>query len=124
MPQDMTTVYRAADIAEADMVAAFLEQHGIIAYVKDRLAAGTLQVPAIVAPRGIEVCVAPGEAADRAAALLHEHFDELAAAQRDDSGPAVEAVCEECGRTSAYPSKQRGTVQICPNCRAHVDVPE
>jgi hypothetical protein len=124
MPEDMTTVYRAADIGEADIVVAFLDRHGIIAHVKDRLAVGTLQVPAIVAPRGIEVCVAPGEAAERAAALLHEHFDELAAARSEDSGGTVEAVCEECGRTASYPSKQRGTVQNCPHCRAHVDVPE
>ena len=124
MPRDMTTVYRAADIAEADLVVAFLERNGIIAHVKDRLAAGTLQVPTIVAPQGIEVCVAPGETADQATALLHEYFDEIVAAQSDDSAGTVEAVCEECGGTGSFPFKQRGTVQICPHCRAHVDVPE
>lgn len=124
MSQDMETVYRAGDIHEADLVVAFLERNGIIAHVKDRTISGTLPVDAIVAPHGIEVCTAPGEAAERATELLREHFDEISAQDEADAGRTVDALCEECGRSSTFPYKQRGTVQICPHCRAHVDVPE
>ncbi|TWT43239.1 hypothetical protein [Botrimarina hoheduenensis] len=36
----------------------------------------------------------------------------------------VEALCEECGKSSTYPSKFSGTVQECRHCRANLDVGE
>ena len=122
VPTDMVTVYRAADIAEADIVAAFLESHGIVAHVKDRLSAGTLQTQIAVAPAGIEVCVAGGEAAEQATALMRDHYrkpETMAGA-----GGTVEATCEDCGKTSTFPATSRGRVETCPHCRGYVDVPE
>ncbi len=41
---------------------------------------------------------------------------------RGSMGP-VDAICEECGVNTKYPSHTRGTVQTCPQCFAYVDVP-
>ena len=123
MPRDMICVYRAADVAEADIVAAWLEEQGITVHVKDRHA--TSQAPLTVAPRGIEVCVVDSAQADRAKELLREHADELALKKMSEAdGPDIQTVCEECGKTSRFPFAQRGRVQTCPNCGRYLDVPE
>jgi hypothetical protein len=35
----------------------------------------------------------------------------------------IEALCEECGRSSVFSREQGETVQECPFCRKHMDVP-
>ena len=125
MPRDMICVYRAANLEEADIVAAWLADHGVTVHVKDRYAAGTMQTPLIVAPKGIEVCVVDPAHVERAQALVREHLEHRK--EKTDeaaSGRTIEAVCEECGKTSRFPFEQRGTVQSCPHCRQYVDVPE
>jgi hypothetical protein len=118
-------VYYASDLAEADIVAAWLEDQGVQAHVKNRYTAGTLQTPLLVAPKGIEVCVVNPADLPRAKALISDHLVE-----RDQDkisagvlGP-VDATCEECGRTSRFPAEQRGAVQNCPQCGEYVDVPQ
>jgi hypothetical protein len=118
----MKTVYRAQTLGEADIIVAWLDGQGISAMVKDRAVAGTINVPILFTSRGIEVCVPDPDQAARAAAALKDHYRKQAEAE--DSGRTVEAVCEECGKTSSFPLSQRGLVQICPHCEAHLDVPE
>jgi hypothetical protein len=36
----------------------------------------------------------------------------------------VEAVCEECGKSSTWPASQMGTTQDCPHCAAYMDIPD
>ena len=45
-------------------------------------------------------------------------------AERDelDNGPAIEVVCDECGKQSTFPARQKGRVERCQHCRAYVDV--
>lgn len=119
MSQDLICVHRARDIGEADIIVAWLEERGIAAMVKDRYAAGTLQVPQVVAPRGIEVCVLDAQQAEPAHALLAEHAAEHAVPK----GAPVNATCEECGATTQFAAAQSGSVQSCPHCRAYLDVP-
>ena len=119
-------VYRAASIGEADLVVNWLGERDIAALVKDAHAAVTMQVPGIVAPAGIEVCVIEPDDADRARALLRDHFDLLD--DRDDAseshGEPVVADCEDCGESATFPYVQRGSVQLCPHCGAYIDVPD
>lgn len=42
--------------------------------------------------------------------------------QQQKNAPPIEAVCEECERTSMFPATQDGTTQTCPHCHAHMDV--
>lgn len=122
MPSDMKTVYRARNVEEADIIVAWLEEQGVAALVKDRTVAGTLDIPVLFSPHGIEICVPEPAQAERAAELLKEHYRERGEA--DDTGPAVEVVCEKCGQTSSFPSSRRGMVQTCPHCNAYIDVPD
>ena len=124
MPRDMICVYRAADVGEADIVAAWLAEKGITVHVKDRFAAGTMQTPLIVAPKGIEICVVDPEVAEQARALVREHVEHRREKTDEAAGGTIEAVCEECGNVSRFSFKQRGTVQTCPHCRQYIDVPE
>ena len=124
MSQDLPVIYRAADIAEAEMVVSWLAQRGIAADVKDRFAAATLQVPLIVAPQGIEVFVLSADEADQARRELREHFDEAAGNDAAQTADPVETQCEECGQTSSFPGSARGKVETCPHCGEYVDVLE
>ncbi len=112
---DMNTVYRAADIEEADIIVAWLEERGITAQVK-----GSLEIPVVYNPGDIEVCVADPDEAKQAIALLRDHYQHEAPV---DAGGTIEAMCEECGQASTFPSDQRGTVQNCPHCGEYLDVP-
>ena len=125
MPRDMICVYRAADLGEADIVAAWLADQGINAHVTNRNPAMNLYVPSAVSPKGIEVCVVDPAQADRAKELLRKHAGESAVKKlHDAAGPDIEAACEECGKTSRFPFAHRGSVQACPHCRQYVDVPQ
>lgn len=124
MTQDIVTIHRAATIGEADVIAAWLENEGIPAFVRNELSVVTLHVPVIAAPKGVEICVAP-EDADEARRLLAARATE--AATRDAalaSAPPIEAVCEQCGTTWIFPATAAGSVQTCEQCRAYLDVPE
>ena len=117
----MKTVYCAATLEEADIIVAWLDEQGIAALVKDRTTAGTLAIPVLYTPRGIEVCVPDDRQAARAASLLQDHHQ-----KQVDSGSSVatiEATCEECGEISSYSIAQRELVQSCPHCGAYLDVP-
>lgn len=123
MIRDMVCVYRAADVGEADIVAAWLDDQGINVHVKDRHAGS--QAPLTVAPRGIEVCVIDPAQVVRAEALVRQHLEYREQKTNEPAmGRTIEAVCEECGKCSQFPFEQRGTVQTCPHCRQYLDVPE
>ena len=122
MSRDLPCVYRAADIGEANIVVAWLGERDISALVKDEFAVGTMETSLIAAPQGIEVCVGNTEDAQRAVALLNDQFEAVRSAKAGISAP-VQATCEECGRVATLPPQQAGSVQTCPHCNAHVDVP-
>ncbi len=118
----MHCVYRALDFGEADIVAAWLEDHGIPVYVKDRLSAG-IYGPLAVAPRGVQVCVVDAETAERAKVLLAER---KAATPADpdaaDNWNDIEVLCPDCRGVAHFPVADAGSVQSCPHCGAFVDV--
>jgi len=120
----MICVYRAADLGEADIVAAWLADHGINAQVTNRNPAMNLYVPSVVSPKGIELCVVDPAQAERAEALIREHLEQRKE-KTDEPAPSrtIDAVCEECGKASRFPFAQRGSVQTCPHCGQYLDVP-
>ena len=125
MQRDLTCVYRAVDVAEADIVAAWLDDQGITAHVTNRNPAMNLYVPSVVSPKGIEVCVVDPAQAERARVLVLEHLEHRKEKTDEPAmGRTIESVCEECGKASRFPFEQRGTVQTCPHCRQYLDVPE
>ena len=94
MPRDTNCVFRAASVGQADVVVIRLEEHGIEAFVRDRLTADTLPTSLIVAPQGIEVCVSDASQAVDAIALLRDHFARLKQPSRAD--PADRSIQVTC----------------------------
>ena len=123
--EDMICVYTAANVTEADIVAAWLEQQSIKVHIKDRFVAEALGLPQLFTPGGIAVCVVdPGEA-ERAKALLGDHLHDLRhEGPTAPSGELIEVTCEECRKTTSFPFEQRERVETCPHCGNTIDVPK
>ncbi len=119
-------VYNAATNVEAHVVAMFLVEGGVEAFATEDLSLvglwmfGTL--PEIHKP---QVWVSAVDQ-ERAAHLLQDYerqaAERMQTAQEDASLEPIEVVCEECGQSASFPAEQRGSVQYCPHCAAHLDV--
>jgi hypothetical protein len=118
--RDPKCVFVADTIFQADIVAAWLDGHGIRAEVMNREMMSGLVSSATSGLTGVEVWVLDTEQAAEAIRLLGDRAVELATMK--PSGPPLEVECEECGEISAFPAQERGTVQTCPHCRAYIDV--
>lgn len=119
-------VYNAATNVEAHVVAMFLTEGGVEAFATEDLSLvglwmfGTL--PEIHKP---QVWVSAADQ-KRAAQLLQDYERQAAeralVTQDGASTTPIEVVCEECGQTSSFPAEQRGSIQYCRQCAAHLDV--
>ena len=120
---DPVKIYAAKSNPDAQMVCRLLQAQGVEAFAGEDVSplgcwiGGTL-------PGVFDAAVFVGRAdADRAYELIREH-ERREARRSSDQDEEIEATCEECGATSAFPAAQRGTVQNCPRCRAFMDVGE
>ncbi|MCE9548008.1 MAG: DUF2007 domain-containing protein [Planctomycetia bacterium] len=129
--RDPRCVYVANNPGEADIIVIWLDKHEIPAWVTNQNTLGGL--PGLtsfsktgISPRGIEVWVVDPEKAPAARTLLAEHARELAATQhfRQNLPDSLLAQCDDCGRSTPFEARFAGTVQNCPHCKAHIDVPE
>lgn len=128
--RDPKCVHIADSLNEAEAAVLFLKGHGLPAQVMNPATLGgllglTWMSRTGVSSTGLEVWVA--DPANVAPAL--QKLQEFAAdqtkkvADKEAKGP-VEAVCEECGKTSTFPAAQRDSTQDCPHCGEYMDVPE
>jgi hypothetical protein len=120
LQRDPKCVFVASNFGQAAIVAGWLEEHGIPADVMNGELVGGLGVPLLAGATGVEVRVVDAAQAPEAILLLGEHAVELLFNKQ--TGPPLEVLCEECGQTSTFPGQQRGSVQNCPHCNAHLDV--
>src|SRR5258707_7287913 len=127
MHRDSKCVYVANSPGEADIVAVWLEEQGFPTRVMNMstlggLAGLTPYSPLGISPDGIEVWVLDESRAPQAKQLLEEHSETLAKqAAAAQQGPPLGGCCEECGKSSEFPAKDRGTVKECPHCGAYLD---
>jgi len=125
MSGEMVCVHHAATVSEADIVASWLEEQGVRAFVKNRITAETLPIDVHVTGRGIEVCVSDDETAERAKQLLADHKRQIDA----EHAPPVDdllfdVTCGECNATISFPLSAAGTTGSCPHCGGYVDIPK
>jgi hypothetical protein len=118
--RDPKCVFVAGHVGQADIVAGWLQGHGIPAEVMSRETTGGLGYPLSASTAGVEVWVLDPAQTAEAIRLLGEHALDLRIQKPD--GPPVEVVCEECGKTGAFPAEERGSVQTCPYCGTYLDV--
>jgi hypothetical protein len=126
---DPRCVFVAPSASQADVVVNMLGHAGIAAQVMDRTTLGgfvgmTVWSSNGISSRGLEVWVINENDLSQARTILGEFEAQQRIAQQEklSLGP-VEAVCEECGKSSTFPAAKRGTVQDCPHCAAYLDVP-
>jgi len=119
MTTDPICVRRTNTIEEADIIVAWLEEHGIEASVIDRDNPGVFAF-GVTDPEGVAICVADEATAETAKRLLEEH-DREHLQQQCSCASEVELHCEECGHDFRVPGEQADGVVECPQCRAHVD---
>ena len=128
--RDQRCVYVVDNLADGGLVIALLGEEGIEAEIINSATLGGLEGVASLAPRagikGMEVWVHDLSKVQRATQLLEERFEQVRArrAQREARTGTIDAVCEECGKSSTFPASQAGTVQDCPHCQRYMDVPD
>ncbi len=123
MPGDPVCIRKVNSVEEAEIIAAWLEERGVEATVVDSSNPGVMAF-GVTDLEGVAIYVADVETADRAKSLLAEHDEEHAAVTVTGSGvETMDVTCPECGRVGSFPVELRGTVQECPTCGTHIDVP-
>ena len=127
--RDPKCVYVTDSMGIADVVANWLAHQGLPAKVMNQATLGGLLGLTVfssygVSSHGIEVWVEREEDADRTRELVksYDGFRDESADAKVAMGP-VEGTCEECGHQSTFPGEQRGSIQECPACQEHMDVP-
>ena len=116
-------VYNAVSDLDAHLVCDMLKAGGVDAYtMEDRSQVGTWIGGYLPQIHRAEVWVDRADVG-RATPLI-EDAHRLAAERRrsDASGPPIDVVCEECGKSSTFAAHRKGSVQDCPHCGAFVDV--
>jgi threonine dehydratase len=118
---DPVKIYAASSNLEAEMIRRRLLAAGIEAHAgEDVSTVGFSLFGTIAGVFDAGVFVSRPDAV-QAMEVIREH--ERQQAERA-GGAAVEATCEDCGKTSSFAAAQRGTVQNCPHCDAFMDVGE
>jgi hypothetical protein len=128
--RDPKCVHVADSTGEASVIVAVLAGQDIAAQAMNQATLGGLlgltpYSSTGVSSTGIEVWVLDPGQAEQARRFLAEHAERIAAESARTAAPAepVEVECEECGKSTVFPGKDRGTVQTCNGCGAYLDVP-
>ena len=118
-------VYTAANNFEAHQIVGLLNSESIEAYaVEVQSAAGLWELGTLSQIHQPNVWVDQSDA-ERAAKVINAF--EAQRRRREQSEPTtgeLSVTCETCGATSQFSSTMNGSTQICPHCRAYVDVGE
>ncbi len=123
MAEEPVCIRRTATAEEADLIVAWLDDHGINATVLGHDSPGPLAF-GVTDDEGIGIYVSGSETADRAKGLLADHdAQHIKGRSTAPDTHQVRVKCEECGRVSMFASDLAGTVQDCAKCGAYVDVP-
>jgi Putative prokaryotic signal transducing protein len=121
--RDPKCVFVANNPVEADIVACWLGERGILAQVMNRATLGGLEglTPFSltgVGTVGLEVWVQDPTQASHALQILAEHA--AARETNDHGGQAIETICEQCGERMSLTSAPNGSPHQCPHCGAPV----
>ena len=121
--------YNAETFVEAQTLGTYFAENGIEAYPTLEHSNTGLSTFGGVLPEVFKHQVWIDESNVEAARPLiaeyeRERLRRRPAPQRshDSETETVDALCEECGKTTAFPASQKGTVQDCKFCGAYVDV--
>ena len=118
-------VYTAATNLDAHLIVVMLDSKGIAAYaVEDNSGVSLWAFGTISQFHRPKIMVEKSDL-EKAAELI-EIFEKENQQRREQAQATgeIEAVCEECGKPSSFPTSLDGTTQECPHCHAYLDVGE
>lgn len=116
-------VYTAVTNAEAHMIVIMLQANGVAALASEDQSGASLWAFGTIT-QFHKPSIWVDEADLQTAAVLIQDYEEkkrASAASKESSGE-IEALCEECGKTTSFPRKLDGTTQPCGHCHAYLDV--
>ena len=123
MSTEPICVRRAATIEEAEIIVAWLDEHGVTATILDPSNPGVAAF-GVTDLEGVAICVKDQGTADLAGTFLEEHDRVRAmAAQATESNAAPVVVCDECKKRVTTEPSVPGTTLECPPCGAFIDAP-
>lgn len=121
--KDPIVIYTGESNNDAWAAMRYLDARGVEAYVVENNSAATFTVfggiPGIHQP---QVYVSK-EDAPHAKEML-DQFIALAIKRNQNLPTKIQAECEKCHKVTEFSSSLDGTVQMCPHCRAYMEVGE
>ena len=119
-------IYNAANNVEAQLICNFLIDAGIEAFaMADVSQVGVWMLGLLPEIHKPQVWV-DRDSVSRALPLVQEYerrqSERRHSSSQGDANGKIEAICEECGRSSEFLRSQHGTVQDCPLCGKMMDV--
>jgi hypothetical protein len=118
-------VYTAATNVEAHMIVDMLHANGVPAHADEDQSGVSLWAFGTISQFHQPNIWVDEIHLKSAAALIQDFEDKKRARNTPVEGPGkIHVVCEDCGKTSSFPSSLDGTTQDCPHCGAYVDVGE
>lgn len=116
-------IYTAANNIEVHLIVDMLQANGVPAHaVEDQSVVGLWALGTISQIHKPDVWI-DESMVEQARSLIEEFEAKRRARIEAVAGPAeINAVCEECGKTTSFPSSQKGTTQECSHCLAYIDV--
>ncbi|MEM7626875.1 MAG: hypothetical protein AAF333_14875 [Planctomycetota bacterium] len=125
--QDPVSIYQAENNQDARMDQLTLEAAGIRAVaIEDNSATTFWYLGPLQGINNAQVWIERGDA-ERAKALVDEYARKRAERRRKSrakDAETIDAVCEDCAKTTTFPGTMRGSVQECKHCGAYVDLYE
>jgi hypothetical protein len=124
---DPFAAYNAGSNLEAHLVCHLLIEAGIEAVVIEDVSQVGVWLGGTISEIHKPQVWIERENIERARPVLTE-YDRRSAQRRlakgtpTADGNPISVICEKCGQQADFPKAQNGTVQICPHCRAYVDV--
>lgn len=118
-------VYSAATNVEAHLIVEMLHASGIPAYAVEDQSGVSLWAFGTISQFHKPNIWVDQATADSALQLIHAFEDKKQQREANAAGPGeIEAVCEECGKTTTFPGAMDGSTQECSHCHAYIDVGE
>ncbi len=128
--RDPKCVFVGKDGATANLIAGILIGAGFPAEVMNEATLGGFEGITGLVPgfshKGVEVWVVDPAHIEPAKQLLDEELKAVEAEKqrRANRTGTVTVACEECSKSSDWPSSEMGTTVTCPHCGAYMDIPD
>ncbi|PQO45748.1 putative signal transducing protein [Blastopirellula marina] len=123
--QKPVIVYTAATNLEAHLIVEMLLTSGISAHTVEDQSGVSLWAFGTISQFHKPNIWVDESTAQQAADLIRD-FEEQRKARNTpvDGAGEIQVSCEDCGKTTSFPSSLDGTTQVCQHCGAYVDVGE